>query len=130
MKRTRHDLLKGIDVGPRLRAAAREMDALGKHNARIVEVDSRAHRYTDALEEVWFFERQESDGSWSAQSVDDIAGQGHLSVRRDLRENLEAALRMQLIAFLVRGGVYNEWDPARRFVCDQCVLRCAGRLAS
>ena len=127
MKRTRHDLLVGVDAAPVLRAAARELDAVGRKNARIAEVDARAHDYAPVTQEVWYFERQNADGSWTALGLSDIALQGTLEVTRVERENLEPAMRWQLIQKLVRGGVYNEWQPAKDYVIEQCVLRCAGR---
>lgn len=129
MKRTRHDLLRGIDAPRFLRAAAREMDQLGKVNARMVEVDSQRHVYAPHIEDIYYLDMQLEDGSWAAQSVDQIAGQGVLSVRRTLRENLLPALTMQAIEKLVRGAWFNEFEPAKRFVLDDCRFRYAGKVA-
>lgn len=128
MKRTRQDLLKGIDGARFLRRAAREMDQLGRANARIVEVDSRAHVYAPRITEIFYLDAQLADGSWVARSTEDIAGQGVLSVRRVLRENLLPALTVQAIEKLVRGGIYNEYEPAKRFVLDDCRFRYAGKV--
>lgn len=117
----------GIDAAPILRKAAREMDEAGKLNARIKEVEGKAEPSL-VVQDVYYLERQKSDGSWEAESIADIEGQGRLMVRRTLRENLEPAMRMQMIAFLVRGAVFNEWEPAHRYVMDQCRFRLAGRL--
>lgn len=128
MKRTRQSLLHGIDAQRYLRAAAVELDALGKHNARVVEVDRRRHTYASARRDIYYLERENDDGSWSAESVDDINGLGHLSVRRDLRDNLIPALNYQLVTFLTQSGAFNAWEPAQRFVLDECRLLCAGRI--
>ena len=128
MKRTRHDLLVGVDAAPIIRAAARELDAVGKQNARIAEVDGRAHDYAPRVQEVYYFERENADGSWTALGLSDIAQQGTLEVTRVERENLEPAMRWQLIQKLVRGGLFNAWEPAKEHVLNECTFRCAGRV--
>lgn len=120
MTARRQDKLIGIEGDKLLQRAAREMDALGKKNARIVEVDSQAHTYTPAKLDVFYVEKAHTDGSWSADGIADIAGQGALCVHRDLRENLLPALTMQMIEKLVRGGIYNDFEPAKRYVLDEC----------
>jgi hypothetical protein len=119
MKR-RQDKLIGIEGDKLLQRAAREMDALGKQNARIVEVDSQAHTYTPSKTDIFYIEKSHHDGSWSADGIADIAGQGALCVHRDLRDNLLPALTMQLIEKLVRGGVFHNPEDAKRHVLDDC----------
>lgn len=106
------------------------MDLLGKTNARMVEVDQAAHVYAPGTHDIFYLDAELPDGSWAARSTQEIAGQGVLSVRRVLRENLLPALTMQAIEFLVRGAWFNEFEPAKRFVLDQCRFRHAGKVAS
>lgn len=128
MRRTRHALLHGIDAPRFLRAAAREMDLLGKTNARMVEVDSAAHVYAPRIHDIFYLDAELGDGSWVAKSTEEIGGQGVLSVRRVIRENLVPAMTMQAIEFLVRGAWFNEFEPAKRFVLDQCRFLHAGKV--
>jgi hypothetical protein len=129
MKRTRHSLLKGIDAPRFLRAAAKEMDALGKMNARMVAVDGGAHVYSPGIVDLFYLDCQRSDGSWEARTLCDVGGQGALSVHRVIRENLLPAMTMQAIEYLVRGGRFNEFEPAKRFVLDECRFRHAGSVS-
>ena len=128
MKRSRSDLLIGIDGARYLRAAAREMDELGRTNARIAEVKAGEHEYATPITDVYYMEKRNAAGNWTAETVEEIAQQGTVTVTRELQENLVPALMFEIAQRLVRGGVFNEWEPARRFVLDQVVLRCAGRL--
>jgi hypothetical protein len=116
----RQDKLVGIEGGRLLRRAAIEMDVLGKRNARIAEVDGRAHTYAPGKHEVWYIERRHASGMWEAEGIEDIADQGMLRVQRSLKENLLPALTMQLIGKLVRGGVFNDFASAKAHVLDDC----------
>jgi hypothetical protein len=125
----RQDRLVGIDGGRLLRRAAAEMDAIGKVNARIAEVDGRAHAYAPRVRDVFYLEHQLSSGAWEAVGLEDIADQGRLSVQRALRDNLLPALTLQMIEKLVRGGTFNGFEPAKEYVLNECSFRCAGRVA-
>ena len=125
---SRHDKLIGIDGARLLRRAAREMDVAGRINARIVEVDAQAHLYAPGIRDIYYLERQLPDGSWEAEGLEDIQGQGVLRVRRTLRENLLPALTLQMIGYLVRGGAFNAFEPAKRYVLDDCRFRSAGKV--
>ena len=126
--RRRQDNLVGIEGARILRRAAIEMDVLGKANARIVEVDARAHQYAPSKDEIGYFERQYASGMWEAEGLEDIAGQGALLVQRELRDNLLPALTLQLIQKLVRGGVYNDFASAKAYVLDGCSFRTFGKV--
>lgn len=126
--RARSDLLVGIDGARFLRAAAREMDALGKQNARIAEVAAGQHEYAAPITDIYYLEKRTAAGLWIAETVEEIAQQGIVTVTRELQANLVPALTFDVAQRLVRGGIFNEWEPARRFVLDQVVFRCAGRL--
>lgn len=128
--RRRQDNLVGVEGARLLQRAAREMDVLGKVNARIVEVDGRAHEYAPSIHEFYFFERRHASGLWEAEGTEDIAGQGVLFVQRALQENLIPALTMQLVGKLVRGGMFNEFEAAKRYVLDDCQFRCVGKVLS
>jgi hypothetical protein len=123
--KTRQDRLVGIDGARLLRRAAIEMDLIGRRNARIAEVDAQAHTYEPSVRDVYYLERRLPSGLWEAEGVEDIAGQGVLSVWRELRENLEPAMRMQMVGMLVRGGVFNEFESAKDYVCKDCKFVCA-----
>lgn len=125
--RTRQKKLVGVDAGRLLRRAAQELDAVGKHNARIVEVDGAGEDEL-GMRDVFYIEERLVDGTWRARSIEDIEGQGVLDVRRDLQENLEPAMRVEMIGKLIRSGHFYEAEPARRYVCDRCVFRVAARV--
>lgn len=125
--RKRRDLLQGIDKRI-LQRAAQEIDAKGKLNARMVEVDAKTDWGTRTTE-LYYIEEQVSDGSWRGYSLEDVAGQGCLDVRRADRQNLEPALRWDLAGRLVRGGVFNEPRPAIEYVRDHVTFRCAGTMS-
>jgi hypothetical protein len=126
--RRRQDRLVGIGGAQVLRNAAREMDILGKVNARIAEVDARAHQYAPAVHDVFYIETQHGSGMYEARSVEDIAGQGPLHVFRSLRDNILPALTMQMIGKLIRGGVFNDFAAAKAYVLDECQFRCADKV--
>lgn len=128
--RRRQDNLVGVEGARLLQRAAREMDVLGKVNARIIEVDGRAHDYTPGKHEVCYFERRHASGLWEAEGVEDIAGQGVLRVQRSLHENLVPALTMQLIGKLVRGAAFNDFAAAKEYVLDSCEFRSVGKVLS
>lgn len=127
--RTRHDKLIGVDGAALLRRAAREMDVAGKINARIVEVEACNHIYAPGIRDIYYLERELPSGTWEAEGMEDIAGQGVLLVRRTLRDNLLPALTLQMIGYLIRGGAFNEFEPAKRYVLDDCRFRSAGKVS-
>lgn len=125
--KARQQKLQGIDAGSIMRKAAVEMDALAKHNARVIEVDAK-HDYGTRTQEIFYIEERASDGSWRAYSLEDINGQGCLDVRRADRENLEPALRWDMAGKLVRGATFNEPRPAIEFVRDHVRFISAGTI--
>ena len=124
----RQDRLLGIDGARILRKAAAEMHQLGERNARIAEVDGRAHQYDKRPHDVYYVEKEHADGTWSADGLEDIAGQGALCVHRGLRTNLLPALTLQMIEKLVRGGAFNDFEPAKRHVLDECTFVAADKV--
>lgn len=124
--RARQEKLQGIDARRLLQRAAAELDAKGRANARVVEVDSRQPRHDERPWEVYYLEERQSDGSWRAYSTEDVMDQGCLDVRRADRENLEPALRWDMAVKLVRGAAFNVARDSIEYVRDKCVFRSAG----
>lgn len=119
----RREKLRGVDSRI-LRRAAAELDAVGKRNARIAEVDARSCVDVASQQDIYVIHEKRSDGSWRAYSVaEPVPGQGVLDVTRVDRENLEPALRWDLAIKLVRGAVFNEPRPAIECVRDQVAFR-------
>lgn len=103
--KARQQKIQGIDKRI-LQRAAQEIDAKGKLNARMVEVDAKTDWGT-RTQDVYVIHERTSSGGWRAYSLEDICDQGTLDVSRPDRENLEPALRFQMAEKLVRGAVFN-----------------------
>lgn len=113
-----HNPLRGRIDRTTLVKAAQEIKRHADLNTRMREVDGEAPSYS-GKQEVGCIEERLSNGAWRLYTVaEPVPGHGVVDVKRDLRENLLPALKVEYIRKLCRGGAFNDWTPAMRWVCD------------
>lgn len=104
-----------------LRGAASEMLAIGDYNARRKEVDGE-HDY-GVKDEVACIADRMPDGRYRMYTVQEIGrGQGTITVVRDLKENLEPAMRWELILRFGRAGKWNTFEESKDYVLNKVNL--------
>jgi hypothetical protein len=125
LKRKGRNPLQGKIESRQLHKAAKEILEFADLNTRITEMKAREHQYASAKTDVFYLEQKLPSGLWRAFTVETVGGVT-LDVTRELRENLPPALKKEAILAVGRAGLFQEFEPAKRYILDECEFRSVG----